>query len=77
MKLGGECRILMAVDFFSRGCYLGKISKTLSLFNNLTRRLYIFQYHPKSRYYCFSNFSAAIFMDMSFHFEVEVIAEKE
>ena len=67
----------MAVDFFSSGCYLDKTIKTLSVLNNLTRRLYIFQHLPKSRYCCFCNFSAAIFMDMPFHFEIAVIAEKE
>ncbi len=77
MKLGGQCRIRAAIDFFSRGCYLDKIIKTLSILNNSTRVLYVFQHLPKRHYCFFRNFSAAIFMDMPFHFEIAVIAEKE
>ena len=77
MKLGGQCRIRAVIDFFSRGCYLDKTIKTLSILNNSTRVLYVFQYSPKRHYCCFRNFSAPIFIGMSFLCGIEGSAEKE
>jgi hypothetical protein len=86
IKYGLEERFRMAyfikavatvIDFFNRGCYLGKISITLSLLNNLPMIIYIFLHHSKRHYRCFSNNAAAIFIGVPFPFGVEVIAEKE
>ena len=77
MKLGGQYRIRVVVDFFSRGCYSDKTIKTLSVLNNSTRVLYVFQYDPESHYCCFRNFFDPSFIGMSFLCGIEIISEKE